>query len=141
MPGSGKSVLAAESVRDASLTLEHFPGGVFWVKVGLVDQDQLLFRLVVVSGGRDRRRGRSSAVTEIVVVDLFRMLAAHVLQQLGVGSVLLVTVLATERVQVDRAHRGGKGVVLQLAIVLWNGGRGSGRGRRGDGGSSGSGRG
>ena len=45
MPGSGKSVLAAESVRDASLTLEHFPGGVFWVKVGLVDQDQLLGRL------------------------------------------------------------------------------------------------
>ena len=45
MPGSGKSVLAADSVRDPSLTLEHFAGGVFWVKVGMVDRDQLLGRL------------------------------------------------------------------------------------------------
>ena len=33
MPGSGKSVLAAESVRDPQLTLNNFPGGVFWFKV------------------------------------------------------------------------------------------------------------
>ena len=33
MPGSGKSVLAAESVRDPHLSLNNFPGGVFWFKV------------------------------------------------------------------------------------------------------------
>jgi len=45
MPGSGKSVLAAHSVRDPEITLNHFPGGVFWFKVGMVDSDQLLNRL------------------------------------------------------------------------------------------------
>ena len=45
MPGSGKSVLAAESVRDPQITLNNFSGGVFWFKVGMVDQDQLLNRL------------------------------------------------------------------------------------------------
>ena len=33
MPGSGKSVLAAESVRDPAVAVQHFPGGIFWVKV------------------------------------------------------------------------------------------------------------
>ena len=45
MPGSGKSVLAAESVRDPRVTLNNFPGGVFWFKVGMVDTDQLLNKL------------------------------------------------------------------------------------------------
>ena len=45
MPGSGKSVLAAESVRDPQVTLNNFSGGVFWFKVGMVDSDQLLGRL------------------------------------------------------------------------------------------------
>ena len=40
-----KSVLAAESVRDAAVTLNNFPGGVFWFKVGMVDTDQLLNKL------------------------------------------------------------------------------------------------
>ena len=31
--GSGKSVLAAESVRDTDIAVNLFPGGVFWVKV------------------------------------------------------------------------------------------------------------
>ena len=34
MPGSGKSVLAAESIRDPQITLNNFSGGVFWFKVG-----------------------------------------------------------------------------------------------------------
>jgi len=45
MPGSGKSVLAAESIRDPQITINNFSGGVFWFKVGMVDQDQLLNRL------------------------------------------------------------------------------------------------
>ena len=45
MPGSGKSVLAAESIRDPQITLNNFSGGVFWFKVGMVDSDQLLNRL------------------------------------------------------------------------------------------------
>ena len=45
MPGSGKSVLAAESIRDPRVTLKNFPGGVFWFKVGMVDTDQLLNKL------------------------------------------------------------------------------------------------
>ena len=33
MPGSGKSVLAAETVRDPGLAVQQFHGGIFWVKV------------------------------------------------------------------------------------------------------------
>jgi hypothetical protein len=33
--GSGKSVLAAQSVRDTEIAVHLFPGGVYWVKVGI----------------------------------------------------------------------------------------------------------
>ena len=36
---SGKTVLAAESVRQASLLREVFPGGVFWLSVGKMKDD------------------------------------------------------------------------------------------------------
>ncbi|XP_023327782.1 apoptotic protease-activating factor 1 [Eurytemora carolleeae] len=45
MPGSGKSVLAAESVRDPAIAVQHFPGGIFWVKIGTVQPEQLLGRI------------------------------------------------------------------------------------------------
>ena len=41
MPGIGKSVCMNDAVRDAEL-LDRFPGGVFWVSVGDVDQEALL---------------------------------------------------------------------------------------------------
>ena len=35
MPGSGKTVLAAETMRDPDLVINTFHGGIFWVKVNL----------------------------------------------------------------------------------------------------------
>ncbi|XP_078459825.1 apoptotic protease-activating factor 1 isoform X2 [Lampetra planeri] len=45
MAGCGKSVIAAEAVRDPKLVKECFPGGVFWVCVGQVDKPTLLIKL------------------------------------------------------------------------------------------------
>uniref|UniRef100_A0A8D0NJ01 CARD domain-containing protein n=1 Tax=Sus scrofa TaxID=9823 RepID=A0A8D0NJ01_PIG len=45
MAGCGKSVLAAEAVRDHSLLEVCFPGGVHWVSVGKQDKSGLLMKL------------------------------------------------------------------------------------------------
>ncbi|XP_004675836.1 PREDICTED: apoptotic protease-activating factor 1 [Condylura cristata] len=45
MAGCGKSVLAAEAVRDHSLLQSCFPGGVNWVSVGKQDKSGLLMKL------------------------------------------------------------------------------------------------
>lgn len=46
MVGSGKSVLAAEAVRDPDLFTECFEDGVYWIGVGRIDdQSNLLYRL------------------------------------------------------------------------------------------------
>ncbi|KAG9345687.1 hypothetical protein JZ751_008831, partial [Albula glossodonta] len=45
MAGSGKSVLAAEAVRDDALIKECFPGGVHWLSVGQVDKPDLLVKI------------------------------------------------------------------------------------------------
>ncbi|XP_071465710.1 apoptotic protease-activating factor 1 isoform X1 [Marmota flaviventris] len=45
MAGCGKSVLAAEAVRDHSLLEGCFPGGVHWVSVGKQDKSGLLIKL------------------------------------------------------------------------------------------------
>uniref|UniRef100_A0A8C7T786 Apoptotic protease-activating factor 1 n=1 Tax=Oncorhynchus mykiss TaxID=8022 RepID=A0A8C7T786_ONCMY len=45
MAGSGKSVLAAEAVRDHALITECFPGGVHWLSVGQLDRSDLLVRI------------------------------------------------------------------------------------------------
>ncbi|XP_044535627.1 apoptotic protease-activating factor 1 isoform X1 [Gracilinanus agilis] len=45
MAGCGKSVLAAEAVRDHSLLKACFPGGVHWVSVGQQDKSGLLMKL------------------------------------------------------------------------------------------------
>ncbi|XP_063111486.1 apoptotic protease-activating factor 1 isoform X2 [Cavia porcellus] len=45
MAGCGKSVLAAEAVRDHSLLESCFPGGVHWVSVGKQDKSGLLMKL------------------------------------------------------------------------------------------------
>ncbi|CAL8318870.1 unnamed protein product [Lota lota] len=45
MAGSGKSVLAAEAVRDHSLLEECFPGGVHWLSIGQLDRPDLLARI------------------------------------------------------------------------------------------------
>uniref|UniRef100_A0A2K5D0J4 Apoptotic peptidase activating factor 1 n=1 Tax=Aotus nancymaae TaxID=37293 RepID=A0A2K5D0J4_AOTNA len=45
MAGCGKSVLAAEAVRDHSLLKHCFPGGVHWVSVGKQDKSGLLMKL------------------------------------------------------------------------------------------------
>ena len=39
------SPLYISLVRDPAVTLNNFPGGVFWFKVGMVDTDQLLNKL------------------------------------------------------------------------------------------------
>uniref|UniRef100_A0ABM5GFB3 Apoptotic protease-activating factor 1 n=1 Tax=Pogona vitticeps TaxID=103695 RepID=A0ABM5GFB3_9SAUR len=45
MAGCGKSVLAAEALRDHSLLKDCFPGGVHWVSVGKQDKAGLLMKL------------------------------------------------------------------------------------------------
>jgi apoptotic protease-activating factor len=45
MGGCGKSVLAAESVRDAKVLSECFPGGVFWTSIGAIDQQKFLIKM------------------------------------------------------------------------------------------------
>ncbi|XP_058264012.1 apoptotic protease-activating factor 1 [Hemibagrus wyckioides] len=45
MAGSGKSVIAAEAVRDPALIKECFPDGVHWLSVGQCDKADLLVRM------------------------------------------------------------------------------------------------
>ncbi|XP_029018925.1 apoptotic protease-activating factor 1 isoform X2 [Betta splendens] len=45
MAGSGKSVLAAEAVRDHGLIEDCFPGGVHWLSIGQVDKPDLLVKI------------------------------------------------------------------------------------------------
>uniref|UniRef100_A0A6Q2ZPW8 CARD domain-containing protein n=1 Tax=Esox lucius TaxID=8010 RepID=A0A6Q2ZPW8_ESOLU len=45
MAGSGKSILAAEAVRDHTLITECFPGGVHWMSIGQLDRSDLLARI------------------------------------------------------------------------------------------------
>ena len=45
MAGSGKTVLAAEALRKASLLNTSFPGGIFWLEVGPVDRQKLLMKM------------------------------------------------------------------------------------------------
>ena len=48
MAGSGKSVLGAEVLRDPEITLKYFPDGVFWFRVGMLDQEKLLNKLKIL---------------------------------------------------------------------------------------------
>ena len=48
MPGSGKSVLAAEVLRDPEITLKYFPDGVFWFRVGMLEPQKLLNRIKIL---------------------------------------------------------------------------------------------
>ncbi|XP_038150125.1 apoptotic protease-activating factor 1 isoform X2 [Cyprinodon tularosa] len=45
MAGSGKSVLAAEAVRDHGLIEECFPGGVHWLSIGQLEKPDLLVKI------------------------------------------------------------------------------------------------
>ncbi|XP_074651809.1 apoptotic protease-activating factor 1-like [Tubulanus polymorphus] len=56
MGGSGKSVLAADSVRDATI-LSQFPGGVFWVSIGKIDNAKLLMKMQNLCAMLDRGHG------------------------------------------------------------------------------------
>ncbi|XP_035230410.1 apoptotic protease-activating factor 1-like [Stegodyphus dumicola] len=39
MPGTGKSVLAAEAIRDNDIVENYFPGGVYWLQIGNLRND------------------------------------------------------------------------------------------------------
>ena len=43
--GSGKSVLVAEILNDEHLVYSCFPGGIFWLSIGQVDEGQLLMKM------------------------------------------------------------------------------------------------
>ncbi|XP_049616690.1 apoptotic protease-activating factor 1 [Syngnathus scovelli] len=45
MAGSGKSVLAAEAVRDQGLIEDCFPGGIHWLSIGQLDKADLLVKI------------------------------------------------------------------------------------------------
>ena len=45
MVGSGKTLLAADSLNDEQLVHKCFPGGIFWVNIGKVDEARLLMKM------------------------------------------------------------------------------------------------
>ena len=45
MAGSGKTILAADALYDEELLNSCFPGGVFWVTLGLLDGSRLLMKM------------------------------------------------------------------------------------------------
>ncbi|XP_072034460.1 apoptotic protease-activating factor 1-like [Amphiura filiformis] len=45
MGGIGKSVLAAEALRNSKILANCFPGGVFWLSIGQVDKNKLLMKV------------------------------------------------------------------------------------------------
>ena len=45
MAGCGKTILAADALRNSLLLKEIFPGGVVWVEVGCVDRQRLLMKM------------------------------------------------------------------------------------------------
>lgn len=47
MAGAGKSVLAAESLRDMDLMMNSFENNVYWLTVGQTDTDSLLTKMQV----------------------------------------------------------------------------------------------
>lgn len=50
MAGSGKSVLAAESVRSVELSTAVFDNNIYWLTVGQTDKDTLLTKMQVHIG-------------------------------------------------------------------------------------------
>lgn len=49
MAGAGKSVLAAESLRDFDLMMNTFGNNVYWLTVGQTDTDSLLTKMQVIT--------------------------------------------------------------------------------------------
>lgn len=47
MAGAGKSVLAAETVRNVELTSGVFENNVYWLTIGQTDKDSLLTKMQV----------------------------------------------------------------------------------------------
>ena len=45
MAGTGKSVLAAESVRDVELMISTFDSNIYWLTIGQTDRDTLLTKM------------------------------------------------------------------------------------------------
>ncbi|XP_077994598.1 apoptotic protease-activating factor 1-like [Glandiceps talaboti] len=56
MGGCGKTVLAAEAVRDAELIADCFPGGVFWAHIGQIDKHLALMKLQNLCTRLDKER-------------------------------------------------------------------------------------
>ncbi|CAG0887252.1 unnamed protein product [Darwinula stevensoni] len=62
MTGSGKSVLATEVARDSQMISECFPDGIFWVKVGEVDQESLLAKMQLLYEKLDHESSRTNVL-------------------------------------------------------------------------------
>ena len=56
MAGSGKTVIAAEVLEDSKLLQDCFPGGIFWISVGVVDDSKLLMKMQNLSAWLDPDR-------------------------------------------------------------------------------------
>ena len=48
MAGTGKSVLAAESVRNIDMMINTFDNNVYWLTIGQIDKDGLLTKMQVI---------------------------------------------------------------------------------------------
>ncbi|XP_046850672.1 apoptotic protease-activating factor 1-like [Xenia sp. Carnegie-2017] len=64
MAGSGKTILAADALRSASLLDEIFPGGVVWAHIGLVNKQKLLMKMQNLCTRLDENKYRPQNLEE-----------------------------------------------------------------------------
>ena len=77
MAGSGKTVLAAEALEDGQLLHDCFPGGVFWVTIGVVDASRLLMKMQNLCAWLDPDRMHPVPRNVEEARDRMRILFAH----------------------------------------------------------------
>lgn len=77
MAGCGKTVLAADSIRSSKILEECFPGGVFWVRIGPVDQPKLLMKMQNLCTQLDSDHTRAPPRNLEEAKDRLRIIFAH----------------------------------------------------------------
>lgn len=77
MAGCGKTVLASDALRSSKMLEECFPGGVFWVRIGPVDQAKLLMKMQNLCTQLDSDHTRAPPRNLEEAKDRLRIIFAH----------------------------------------------------------------
>lgn len=77
MAGCGKTVLAADALRSPQILNECFPGGVFWIRIGQIDQAKLLVKMQNLCTRLDSDHTRAPPRNLEEAKDRLRILFAH----------------------------------------------------------------